>query len=146
MHHNFIHHNQYAGLGYGVCLNRAFALIEQNLFNRNRHSIAGSGRPGSGYEARDNVEIRYAAAHCFDMHGGRDRRDGTDIAGDWIRIHHNTFRSTQEAIRFRGVPVEGAEIHHNWFFHAEAEKAVYSEGNTGIYSNVYGLARPAFSE
>ena len=42
VHHNAIHHCQYNGLGYGVCLNTASALIECNLFNWNRHSIAGT--------------------------------------------------------------------------------------------------------
>ena len=86
VHHNFIHHNQYNGLGYGVCHGVACSLIEHNLFNHNRHSIAGNGRPGSGYEARHNVEIGTSLSHCFDMHGGRDRKDGTDIAGSWIKV------------------------------------------------------------
>ena len=28
------------------------------------------------------------------MHGGRDRQDGTDVAGGTIEISHNTFRGT----------------------------------------------------
>ena len=40
--HCFIHHNQYQGLGYGVSHDRAESLIEGNLFDANRHSIAGS--------------------------------------------------------------------------------------------------------
>ena len=92
MQHCFIHHNQYQGLGYGVCLDEAETLIEGNLFDANRHSIAGTGRSGSGYEARHNVEMGRSLGHCFDMHGGRDRQDGTDVAGGWMHIHHNTFR------------------------------------------------------
>ena len=42
IHHNYIHHCQYNGLGYGICHDTASSLIEYNLFNRNRHSIAGT--------------------------------------------------------------------------------------------------------
>ena len=30
----------------------------------------------------------------FDMHGGRDRGDATDIARDRMHIHHNTITGT----------------------------------------------------
>lgn len=142
VHHNYIHHNQYNGLGYGVCHDRAFSLIEHNLFNFNRHSIAGTGRPGSGYEARHNVEMGESLSHCFDMHGGRDRRDGTDIAGTWMRIHHNTFRSHRTAIRIRGLPQEEARINNNWFRQGSREQAVGSGGKTRFHDNAYGSVAP----
>lgn len=144
IHHNFIHHNQYNGLGYGVCHNKAFSLIEYNLFNYNRHSIAGTGRPDSGYEARHNVEIEHSLSHCFDMHGGRDRKDETNIAGTWIKIHHNTFRSPSRAIVIRGVPQEGAEIYNNWFYQEPEAMSVRSAGKTQITNNAYGLTDPQF--
>lgn len=142
VHHNFIHHNQYNGLGYGVVHVKAFSLIEHNLFNYNRHSIAGSGVPDSGYEARYNVEIGHSLSHCFDMHGGRDRKDGTDIAGTYLKIHHNTFRSEKIAIKIRGVPEKGAEIFNNWFYQRPEEISVQSEGRTSIKDNAYGLDNP----
>ena len=98
IHHNFIHHCQYQGLGYGVAHGIASSLIERNLFDFNRHSIAGAGVPGNSYEARHNVELGTSLSHCFDMHGGRDRKDGTDIAGTKIFIHHNTFRAPNTPI------------------------------------------------
>jgi len=149
IHHNYIHHNQMNGLGYGVCHNTAASLIEYNLFDFNRHSIAGTGRAPSGYEARHNVEIQHSLSHNFDMHGGRDRRDGTIIAGDWMKIHHNTFRGTQvTAIVIRGVPVELAEIHHNWFFTDKpGDRDVRpwpTGGETHVIShdNAYGQEQP----
>ncbi len=142
IHHNFIHHNQYNGLGYGVSHDKAFSLIERNLFNYNRHSIAGTGRPGSGYEARHNVEIKDSLSHCFDMHGGRDRKDDTNIAGTWLKIHHNTFRSVKTAIVIRGVPEEGADIYNNWFYHNSEDTPVRSVGETQLQNNAYGLAEP----
>ena len=142
IHHNFIHHNQYNGLGYGVSHSVAHSLIECNLFNYNRHSIAGTGAPGSGYEARHNVEIGASLSHCFDVHGGRDRKDGTDIAGTYIEIHHNTFRCPRTAVAIRGVPEEGADLHHNWFHQRPGQLSVRSSGQTRIRDNAYGRQQP----
>jgi hypothetical protein len=72
IHHNYIHHNQRAGLGYGVSLGRTHVLIEGNLFDFCRHAIASSGVPGSGYTARYNVHLENTISHVFDMHGARD--------------------------------------------------------------------------
>ncbi|PKL61145.1 MAG: hypothetical protein CVV31_13070, partial [Methanomicrobiales archaeon HGW-Methanomicrobiales-2] len=47
IHHNYIHHNQNAGLGYGISVsNGAVALIEANYFDYCRHGIAGAGNAG----------------------------------------------------------------------------------------------------
>ena len=139
IHHNFIHHCQYNGLGYGVSHNTASSLIEHNLFDWNRHSIAGTGRPGNSYVARHNVELGVSLSHCFDMHGGRDRRDGTDIAGTSIEIYNNTFRASQTPVVIRGVPEEGCDVHHNWFTkHSEAKQVVLASAKTKVYNNAYG--------
>jgi len=139
IHHNFIHHCQYNGLGYGVSHNTASSLIEFNLFDWNRHSIAGTGRPGCAYVARHNVELGTSLSHCSDMHGGRDRKDGTDIAGTSIEIHNNTFRAPQTPVVIRGVPQETCEVHHNWFpKHTEAANAVRGSERTNAVDNAYG--------
>ena len=138
LHHNFIHHCQYQGLGYGVCHNTASSLIEYNLFDWNRHSIAGTGRPGCSYIARHNIELGVSLSHCFDMHGGRDRKDGTDIAGTSIEIYNNTFRAPQTPIVIRGVPQEKCDVHHNWFLkHKDAEHAVRASDRTQVFDNMY---------
>ena len=138
IHHNSIHHCQYQGLGYGVSHNTASSLIEYNLFDWNRHSIAGTGRPGNSYVARHNVELGVSLSHCFDMHGGRDRKDGTDIAGTSIEIYNNTFRAPQTPVVIRGIPQEKCEVHHNWFLrHRDAGHAVRSSGKTRTFSNLY---------
>ena len=143
VHHNFIHHNQYAGLGYGVCHGTASSLIERNLFDFNRHSIAGTGRPGCGYEARHNVELGTSLSHCFDMHGGRDRKDGTDIAGTTILVHHNTFRAPQTPVVIRGVPQDTCRVYGNWFpRHRSAPQAVHGSKNTLVSDNAYGVDDP----
>ena len=139
IHHNFIHHCQYNGLGYGVSHNTASSLIEYNLFDSNRHSIAGTGRPGCAYVARCNVELGVSLSHCFDMHGGRDRKDDTDIAGTSIEIYNNTFRAPQTPVVIRGVPQETCEVHHNWFLrHTGPDRAVRASSRTNVSDNAYG--------
>jgi hypothetical protein len=153
IHHSFIHHNQLNGLGYGISHGAGTtvsSLIECNLFDFNRHSIAGTGAPGNSYEARNNVELGVSLSHNFDMHGGRDRRDGTDIAGDRILIHHNTFLGTAvRAVVIRGVPREGVGIDHNWFANERPDDEVIGpwpltpESRIRLENNAYGLRKPA---
>ncbi|MDP6381431.1 MAG: hypothetical protein QF662_08815, partial [Phycisphaerae bacterium] len=150
VHHNYIHHNQRSGLGYGVSINQATALIEGNLFDFCRHAIAGTGRPGEVYEARYNIYMAHANGHIFDMHGGGDRGDGTNIAGTRINIHHNTVINTDwPAAIIRGRPQQPSEIHHNWFIHIKEPWAnkqnigwcvmqLGGEGNLKVYKNHYG--------
>lgn len=141
IHHNYIHHCQYAGLGYGVSHDESSSIIEYNLFDWNRHSIAGTGKVECGYIARHNVELGESLSHCFDMHGGRDRKDGTAIAGSSIEIYNNTFFGLQHSVVIRGVPQEKCEIHHNWFpAHGCQQQAIQARksNKTTITSNLYG--------
>jgi hypothetical protein len=140
IHHNDIHHCQRSGYGYGVSTGSSDVHIIANKFDYCRHHIASSGAPGCGYEAAWNLVGPNATSHHFDMHGGRDRGDRTDIAGDWMDIHHNTFQSEHAHVVIRGVPCQGAGIHHNWFARP-AEQSVISGGNTRVYRNVYGPDR-----
>ena len=147
VHHNFIHHCQYNGLGYGISHSGASSLIERNLFDFNRHSIAGTGQPGCTYEARHNVELGTSLSHCFDMHGGRDRKDGTNIAGTTILIHHNTFRAPETPIVIRGVPEDACRVDHNWFpRHPKPEQAVRASDKTHVSDNAYGADPPQVIE
>lgn len=140
IHHNFIHHCQYHGLGYGISHDKASSLIEYNQFDSNRHSIAGTGSLESEYIARNNVEMGIASSHCFDMHGGRDRKDGTNIAGKKIEIYNNTFLAPdQRAVVVRGEPVDKCDIYQNWFpLHDEVEKVVRGESKTRTFDNLFG--------
>lgn len=68
---NFMHHNRHAGgNGYGVDVSRgAYALIERNVFDENRHAIAGgskndNGPDYSGYTVRDNLILAGGGEHC----------------------------------------------------------------------------------
>ncbi|MCK5944598.1 MAG: right-handed parallel beta-helix repeat-containing protein [Planctomycetes bacterium] len=142
VHHCSIHHCQRKGLGYGVVLDVAEARICGNVFDWCRHAIAATGRPGSGYEACHNHVLGHANGHSFDMHGGRDRKDGTDVAGDWLKIHHNTFGAAHVyAVVIRGVPRERAEVHHNWFTASDTVRAVRQlnkRGNLHVGANLFG--------
>ena len=140
IHHNFIHHCQYYGLGYGVCHDKAFSVIEFNVFNWNCHSIALTGVADSGYEARHNLQLETAMpadGFHFDMHSGADRGDGTDVGGKYIRIHHNTFRGPALPVWLRGVPTERAEIHGNWFS-SPVRDAVRTGPKSRVFDNAYG--------
>ena len=116
IHHNYIHHNQRQGLGYGISVDGGHALIRANLFDYNRHAVAGSGVAGTSYTASYNIALENSTnqAHIFDMHGGKDRKDGTDIAGDQFNIHDNVFYvKGNPAIRIRGVPKTASKIYNN---------------------------------
>ena len=65
IHDNYIHHNQRAGReGYGVSINvGAYALIERNVFDWNRHAIKGGGSPGTGYAAYRNLVLKNGGYH-----------------------------------------------------------------------------------
>lgn len=118
LHHNYIHHNYGNGHGYGVTLDAVDALIEANYFDYHRHGIAGTGRVGTSYEARYNIFGKNFQFYPVDMHGGGDRPDGTNIAGDWMVVHHNTFYTTDPlagGVHVSGVPRQGAWIFSNWF-------------------------------
>jgi len=137
IHHNYIHHCQRSGCGYGVVTSSSDIHIIANRFDYCRHMIASGGQSGCGYEAAWNLVGPHGTGHYFDMHGGSDRGDATPIAGDWLDVHHNTFLGKVRAVVIRGIPCQGATIHHNWLA-AATKEAVYSRGNTQAYQNVWG--------
>lgn len=100
IHHNYIHENYYDGLGYGIVIDNAFAKIYANVFHNNRHDIAGTGHPKSGYEAYCNIMLGGMSTQSnFDMHADREYQpDGsyvmTNYAGGYMNIHHNDFRAS----------------------------------------------------
>jgi hypothetical protein len=138
IHHNLIHRCQYNGLGYGVSHDEASSIIEFNHLNENRHSLAGTGKPSCGYIARNNVDLGISLSHIFDMHGGRDRKDNTTIAGTTMEIYNNTIYSTQRAVVIRGIPQDKCDVHHNWMpTHKDAAAAVRAEEKTYSTNNLY---------
>ena len=142
-HHNYIHHNQTNGLGYGICFGHGGGLIEYNLFNYNRHSIAGSGPADSYYTARYNVEMGESLSHMFDMHGGRDRGDGTNIAGKYVDMYNDTFLSPMNPYYMRGVPVEYQNFYHNIVLNPKRNYnySFFTGENVKIYDNIFGIEK-----
>jgi hypothetical protein len=155
---NFIHHNSRDGRGYGVTVNQgAYATIEANLFDHNRHAIASNGRPHTGYVARFNYVLEGGYTEDlvwnqhFDVHGRGDGGYG-GVAGERFEIALNTFRGdqtyffgayTRPAFWLRGTPTIGAYFHDNVLEHGDQGKAVRLEspdcwvdlgGGWGYYS------------
>ena len=143
IHDNWMHDNQHPttdeylppfddghGGGYGVNSSEgAYALIERNVFDRNRHAIASDGKWGSGYLAYRNLSmgmgidsrkfvIRYN--HAFDVHargncGSYHYNCGP--AGEYYQIGYNTFTDPEsDDIRLRGTPRMGLDVQNNVYY------------------------------
>lgn len=147
---NFIHHNQRWGLGYGVSLHLlSTAIIINNKFNHNRHSIAGSGSPGQSYEAAYNWFGKNHSASPLDMHGGKDRGDGTHIAGKVVYIHHNTIRDdVNHAFIHRGIAQDYVIFENNNLEHKDDAKVIgyYNIGAKNLPKNKFFYRNNHLSE
>jgi len=159
---NYIHHNRhFNGYGYGVAVtNGAYALIEHNAFNENRHAIMGNAWDGkkdfSGYTARENLILADGGLHCrgwipdaavcwqthqIDMHGTESTLFGgagcCGIAGETILIERNSILYTAGyAIKIRGNPADKAVVDGNIFKHGDREGAIAQNGNPGWGDNI----------
>jgi hypothetical protein len=126
IHGNYFHDNQHEDKdGYGVEVAAgAYALIEQNVFDQNRHDIAGgsknaNGLDYSGYTVRDNLILSGGGKDCsasdwrilcawlcgcwqthqIDMHGDGNAWYSSNnwecgIAGETLIIQRNTILYT----------------------------------------------------
>jgi hypothetical protein len=138
IHHNYIHHNQARGEGYGVNLYGGNALIEANLFDYNRHDVTGAGMRGEQYEARYNRHLGHGdaiGAANYDVH--QDEETGTGLAGNLFKIHHNTVDGGVIAmVQVRGKPQTGMYIDHNIINSIASETGVV--GNRPIFQTSTG--------
>lgn len=123
---NNIHHNQRQGFGYGVVLiGNSSAEIVRNRFDYNRHSVAGTGHSGQNYHAFQNTFGEHHLDSTLDMHGGVDRKDGTNIAGNNIVIENNVILCSQTpAFVFRGLPQGSFIFKKNKLKHSSLFKAL----------------------
>jgi hypothetical protein len=162
VHDNFIHHNQSLGRhGYGVVVgDGGYVLIERNVFDWNRHAIAGDGSDGSGFRAYRNLVLEHGGlhrwipfpgtwihTHQFDMHG-QDSCGVGDIfsdtvfncgtAGHDMDIRFNAFLYTDdEAFKLRGTPQikpYGAHVVSNVFAHDSVDDAL-DQTESGLYES-----------
>lgn len=152
IHDSFIHHNQHVGgNGYGVDVGKgAYAAIERNVFDYNRHAIAASGKAGTGYRAAQNLVLRGGGVHgkwysnqthLFDVHGDANCPDipgnrhtwNCGNAGDQFWYLQNAFQYTKDnAIKLRGAPRVQAVIEGNVFAHSSLGDAVKLNDRTRV--------------
>lgn len=153
---NYIHHNARDGLGYGVNVGYgAYATIERNVFDYNRHAIASNGLPYSGYYARHNYVLDggysqqdwagfdYWNQH-FDVHGSEGGYGG--VAGEYYEVAENTFRGAQgygvwpvtyqrACFTVRATPSDHIDFHDNvslqW-----SDTCVHRDGNGAAVDRV----------
>lgn len=142
VHHNWIHHNQRNGFGYGVVLGgQSYVEVYRNLFNFDRHAIAADGSAKSGYSAHDNAHLGTAIYHIFDAHGGADRGDGTQIACERIDMYNNVFLSDKIPYKKRGTPEEYSKFTRNIVLYPEIlypYRQLYGE-NFICEDNIWGI-------
>jgi hypothetical protein len=156
IHDNFFHHNQHDdGNGYGVDVSDgAYAFIEHNVFDFNRHAVRGSGVPGTGYRANENLVLKGGGVHCphgigvlcghtqqFDVHGDKNCPDtpltqhlfNCGNAGDQFWFTNNTFQYVSGlSIKLRGTPLIAAYINGNVFAKGSVGDAVELNGDTNV--------------
>lgn len=170
IHHCDLVDNPMDGLGYGITVFRGNPLIQYNYFNNNRHSVAGDGYKECSYVARYNFVGPVGYGHAFDMHDAESNNSNKGShGGKRVSIHHNIFKYTNrrdggadEAVKIRGVPLDGGQVMNNWFDHGYSRQsnpgndgdAILVEqtdsfsdagikvGNNGIDSNYYGAQSP----
>lgn len=147
---SYFHHNRHGdGYGYGVAVtNGAYALIERNVFDENRHAIMGNSWDGkkdlSGYTARENLILPGGGKHCserwyfaltgwrfncwqthqIDMHGNKSFRS---VAGILSIPFPVIFRDVKYS-GCCGIAGETIIIERNTILYA-AGKAIKIRGN-----------------
>ncbi|MFN8132590.1 MAG: VCBS repeat-containing protein [Solirubrobacteraceae bacterium] len=151
---NSMHHNVMDNGGYGVeVTGGAYATIEGNVFDTNRHSVASSGRAYSGYVARFNFDLQggfkqgSSYNQHYDVHGETDSGDNKGYggnAGTRFEIAFNTILGAQSyaggfktrpALMLRGKPTQGMYFHDNVLPHEDADAAValkMAKGDLGL--------------
>lgn len=167
IHDNFVHHNQhYREEGYGIATHGgAYALIDRNVFDYNRHALEGDGRTGTGYLAYRNLFLTGGGVnsepggglfeintHMLDMHGTENCLGFTAYcgqAGEYMDIEYNTILYTAgTGFKLRGDPTVGASVGNNVFAHDQVwggwlddAAMVGTDDNLGInaWFNQFGL-------
>nr|WP_207312775.1 right-handed parallel beta-helix repeat-containing protein [Aeromonas sp.]QRX38483.1 Right-handed parallel beta-helix repeat-containing [Aeromonas sp.] len=141
---NYIHDNIKSELGYGVVVQNGYATahIQCNIFNKNRHAIAGSGKSGEGYYAINNLVMQgggYDAYHQFDMHA-----DGSEpmYGGSFFVSKNNWFdfgdigTMNRSSIMLRGIPRNGVAIITGNKFKSDIQLTPTTETVTGVPGSI----------
>lgn len=162
LHDNYFHDNQHPttcdllslsghGGGYGAEVSDgAYALIERNVFENNRHAIASNGANGSGYYLYDNLFLHpgidsvhgpvTSYNHQIDVHGqdtcGHGENYNCGTAGEYMDVARNTVASSDSAaIQLRGVPTDprGMSVHDNVFYQPHDD--ALTQTRTGLHDD-----------
>ncbi|MFE9500657.1 right-handed parallel beta-helix repeat-containing protein [Streptomyces collinus] len=162
---NYIHDNQHPtkdglldssghGAGYGVVVSYgAYATVERNVFDKNRHAIAAGGQEGTGYRALRNLIINpglesrypvYGVTHSqnFDVHGS-DCNYYCGLAGEEFDIQYNSFvKDGGQGVYLRGTPSIRMNVANNIFAHSSGDAIKHStESGLKSQGNLFGLSR-----
>jgi len=149
IHDCFFHHNQHVpgGNGYGVVTGLGgMALVRHNVFDYNRHAIASSGEPDTGYWADENLVLKGGGyheglagvvwyTHSFDVHGMDTCTSEFDCgpAADLFLITKNTFQYSRGLnFKLRGTPSRGAYVTDNIFPHSDSRDS-FIQNETGMH-------------
>jgi PKD repeat protein len=137
IHHNYIHGSQNLHEGYGVNVGGGDALIEGNVFDRNRHSITGDGEAGEQYTARYNYftdsEYQITGMANIDVH---ERSGATYTSGSTYVVYSNTFAGgSSSGVHQRGKPTTSMTIYKN-IFNNYPSGAGWTSGNVPVYQSV----------
>ena len=155
---NFIHNNVQCGAGYGVVVHgQSYTLIDRNVFDYDRHDVAGDGSTKPhGYVADLNF-ILTPGPTCdgnynqhFDMHGScctPHWNGGT--AGEFMDIFDNTIRgaqtygrhNTRPAFELRGTPSDKAVFALNTVTQSNENEAVNVVGVCGLFCDDKGTLK-----
>lgn len=138
---NYIHHNQRYGLGYGISIHSGHAVVKYNYFDYNRHDVASTGTSECSYLAENNICLlnTNVNGHNFDMHGGEDRKDKTNISGKYLKVSNNLIfvSSIHSPLLIRGNPRLNSEFSNNFIINIRS-KNNYLESKFETYSAKLG--------
>lgn len=126
VHDNFIHHNQHRGrLGYGVVVgDTAYALIERNVFDWNRHAIAGDGSDGSGYRAYRNLVLKNGGYH--------DTYNACDIP--WWLALLDPYAAAAKALCELGIGPSYTHYTHQFDMHGQDNCGISGTFSDAVYN------------
>lgn len=153
VHHNYIHHNRQHHFGYGTSVYESQVIFSSNLYEANRHDIAGGGGPNCSYEAFCNTILQGGVSHNFDMHA-EGAEDSSSNAGRIMYIHHNDFidvggveriGGNNYNIMLRGRPDVICRVENNRFAHRNIADVIRQSstnpycgfGNVFVVNNLF---------
>lgn len=137
VHHNYINGSWNRHEGYGMEVYGGDALVEGNVFDRNRHDMTGTGEIGEKYTFRYNkilgTPYQVVGMSHVDVHGRQDTNE--NVSGLRYDIYGNTFYGgNSSAMHQRGLS-NGTYVHNN-VINVFADDSGWTEDNVPIYQSV----------